>query len=145
VSEASASLAPSLEPGKVDACGILATADLTKVLGMATVLAKPMPGGGWVAGQCAWNGPTSGFFLSVGNDVSIDAAGDPGARDAKAKLAQFVSRSTDSKRVPGIGDGAAVTQNGIAAYKDGTYLEVTNLGLTEAQLIEVAKLVTAGL
>jgi hypothetical protein len=139
------SVAPSANAASVNACELLATADLTKVLGMAAVAPKPMPGGGWVAGQCAWNGPKSGFFLSVGSAASIATSGDTAAPDAKAKLAQYISRSGHAKKVAGIGDGAAVTPNGIAGYKGNTYLEVTNLGLTEAQLIEVAKLVTAQL
>lgn len=98
-----------------------------------------------MAGQCAWNGPKSGFFLSVGSAASIATSGDTAAPDAKAKLAMFVSRAAHPKEVAGIGDGAAVTPNSIAAYRGSTYFEVTNLGLTEAQLIAVAKLVTAHL
>ena len=49
------------------------------------------------------------------------------------------------KDVAGIGDGAVVSAIGIAAYRADTYLEVTNLGLTDDQLIEIARIVIARL
>jgi hypothetical protein len=132
--------------GSFDACALLATTAVTGILGKGTVVAKPMPGGGWVAGGCAWNGPTSGFFLSVGTAASIAAFGDPAAPTAKAKLAQFKKSAGGTvKDVAGIGDGAVVAASGLAAYKGGTYLEITNLGLIEDQLIEIAKLAVAKL
>ena len=93
-----------------------------------------MPHSGWVAGQCAWNGPSSGFFVSVGTAASLKASGDVAAPNAKTKLAQFKKQAgagTTTKVVTGIGDGAVLTATGLAAYKGGTYLQFTNLGLTE--------------
>jgi hypothetical protein len=106
-----------------------------------------MPSGGWVAEQCAWNGPTSGFFLSVGTTTSIMSFADPAAPNATVMLVQFTAQAGTStpKTESGIGDGAALTATGIAAYAGGTYVQVTNLGLTEVQLIEIAKLVVAQL
>jgi hypothetical protein len=134
---------PSAAAG-LDACALLTSAELSKILG-AGVQVKPMPSGGWVAGQCAWNGKGSGFFLSVGTAATIAAFGDPAAADAKAKLAQFKSATSTAKDVAGIGDAAAVTATGLAATSGGTYLEITNLGLTEKQLVSLAKLVVAKL
>lgn len=134
---------PSGNGASFDACALLTTAELAEILGDGGVQAKPMPSGGWVAGQCAWNGPASGFFLSVGTTASIAAFGDPAATDAKAKLAQFKSASDTRKDVAGIGDGAVVGSIGIAVYVDGTYLEITNLGLTEDQLVKIMKLAVA--
>jgi hypothetical protein len=131
--------------GSFDACALLTTAEVAKILGHGTVQAKPMPSSGWVAGQCAWNGPTSGFFLSVGTAASIAAFGDPAAPTAEAMLAAFKSAPGDRKDVTGIGDGAAAGTSGIAAYKGGIYLEITNLGFTGDQLIEIAKLAVAKL
>jgi hypothetical protein len=107
-----------------------------------------MPNGGWIAGQCAWNGPTSGFFLSIGTATSLKDFGDPAAPDAKAKLAQFKAQAgagNTPKDVPGIGDGAVLTAMGIAAYKGGTYVQVTNLGLTGEQLTKVLRLAASHL
>jgi hypothetical protein len=131
--------------GSFDACALLTTAEVAKILGHGAVQAKPVPNGGWVAGQCAWNGPTSGFLLSVGTAASITAFGDPAAPTAKAMLAQFESGPGSPKDVAGIGDGAAAGTSGIAAYKGGTYLEITNMGFTQDQLIAIAKLAIAKL
>ena len=106
---------------------------------------KPVPGGGWIAGQCAWNGPTSGFLISVGTAASIAASGDPATPDAKAKLAQFKKVSGTGRDIAGIGEGAVASPNGIAAYTGGTYLELTNLGLPDDKLIAIAKLAIAKL
>jgi hypothetical protein len=104
-----------------------------------------MPSSGWIASQCAWNGPGAGFFISVGTAESIAAAADPAAPDAAAKLALFKQQATGAKDVPGIGDGAVLTPGGIAATQGDTYLQITNLGLTEEQLIAIAKLAIAKL
>jgi hypothetical protein len=144
--EAAASVAPSGGEAGIDVCALLPTADLSKIMVGPPPVAKAMSRGGWVAGQCAWNGPTSGFFLSVGTAASITAFGDPAAADAKAKLAQFKKNAGGTaKDVAGIGDGAVATASGLAAYKGGTYLLITNLGLTEDQLVEIAKLAVAKL
>jgi hypothetical protein len=142
---ASSTPAPSGAAGSFDACALLTTAELAKILGTDAVQTNPMPAGGWLAGQCAWNGPASGFFIGVGTAASIAAAGDPAAPDAKAKLARFKATSVAAKAVAGIGDAAVASSNGIAAYRGDTYLEITNLGLTEDQLVKIAKLAVARL
>ena len=58
---------------------------------------------------------------------------------------QFKEQASGAKEVHGVGDGAALSGTGLAAYKGGTYVEVTNLGLTEDQLIQVAQLAVGGL
>jgi hypothetical protein len=140
-------LAPSFGGVGFEACALLTVAELSKIFGATAVQAKPMPSGGWVAGQCAWNGPTSGFFISVGTVASITAFGDPAAPTAKAKLDQFKQQAIGGapKEIPGIGDGAVLIATGIAAYKGGAYIQVANLGVTDDQLIEIAKLAVAKL
>ena len=142
---ASATPIPSGAGGSFDACALLTTAEVARILGAEAMQGKPVPGGGWIAGQCAWNGPSSGVLISVGTAASIAAFGDSATPDAKAKLAQFKKASGTPKDVAGIGEGAVSSPNGIAAYTGGTYLELTNLGLPDAQLIAIAKLAIAKL
>jgi hypothetical protein len=133
--------------GTFDACALLPGAALSKIVG-GTPRAAPMPSVGWMAGQCAWSSATSGFFLGIGTASSIQKASDPAAPDAKAKLAQFRQRAsgtTKPKDVAGIGDGAVLGTTGMAAYKDGMYLEVTRLKVTDDQLIKILKIAVANL
>jgi hypothetical protein len=142
-SSASSSLSPpaSGPVTTIDACSILTKDELTSAFGTDAVQTRPMPNTGWVAGQCAWNGPSSGFFIGIGTADSLADAGDPTVADAKSKLAQFKNQAAGGRatEVEGIGDGAIVTPAGIAAYKGGTYIQVTNLGLSNEQMIEVMK------
>ena len=141
------SAAPSSSGGGLDVCGLVTTSELSKIVG-AEVHATTLPSGGWIAGRCAWIGPTSSFFVSVGTATSIRTLADPAVPDAKAKLAAFkqsMSVTGSPKDVAGIGDGAVSATTGIAAYKAGSYFEVTNLGLSAGQLVEIAKLIAAKL
>ena len=132
---------PTPAPTPVAACGLLSGAEVAGILGVDTAVPRPMPAGGWIATQCAWSGPASGFFVGVGTKASLKAAADPGATDAKEKLAQFKAQAGDAaKNVSGVGDGAVLGPTGLAVRTGSTYLQITNLGLTEAQLIKVAKL-----
>ena len=130
--------------GVVDACALLSTSDLAGIVDGMVDAGRAMPSGGWIAGQCAWSAPTAGFELSVGTATSIAAFADAAAPDAKAQLAAF-SKAADGaggqpKDVAGIGDGAVLAASGIAAFKGDTYLEIMNLGLTDDQLVQIAKL-----
>ena len=127
-----------------EVCSLLKADELAQIFGVEGVRTRPMPSSGWVSGRCAWNGPSSGFFVSVGTAASF-AAGRPAVQDAKAKLAQFKQQASAPKDVAGIGDGAVLSAIGIAAYRGDAYLEVTNLGLTDDQLIEIARIVIARL
>jgi hypothetical protein len=142
------SAAPSSGGTGVDACALLPSAALSKIVGGDVPVANAMPSGGWMAGQCAWNSPTSSFIVSIGTATSIAKFGDPAAPDAKAKLTAFkqhASAAGTPKDVAGIGDGAVLGTSGMAAYVGGTYFEVTPLRLTGDQLIEIVKLVVAHL
>jgi len=140
---AGASAGPSAGPSgipdvtAIEACGLLTGAEIAKILGVAAVQPRPMPSSGWMVGQCAWNGPATGFFISLGTAASIEAFGDVTAPDAAAKLAQFKAQ-TGGKDEPGIGEGAALATTGLAAYKGGTYIQITSLGLTKRQLLKIA-------
>jgi hypothetical protein len=107
-----------------------------------------MPSASWIAGQCAWNTSMSSFFLSAGTASSIQRASDPAAPDAEAKLAEFQDRASaagETKSFPRIGDGAILGPMGMAASKNGFYVEVTKLKLTDDQLIKIVKLAVANL
>jgi hypothetical protein len=138
---------PSGAGGSFDPCALLTTAELSKILGDISVQGKALPSGGWMAGRCDWEGPAYGFVVIVGTAASFAAYGDPEASDARAEFALFKAASSTPKDVAGIGDGAVVSELGIAAYRGGTLLEITNYGggLTEDQLIEMAKLALARL
>ena len=130
-----------------DACSILSPEDLTILLGGSEPTPKPAPGGGWVAGQCAWSGPTAAFLISVGTRESIASVGNTKVADAKSKLAEFGERASatgGAQPIPGLGDGAIQAGGTVAAYKGDVYLEVLNLRLTDEQAIEVMKLAVAG-
>ena len=132
---------PSEGPTSLDVCALLSPADLATVLGRPGFAAKEMPHSGWIAGQCAWSGPGGGFFITVGTSASITTSGDDSAPDAKTMLAQFRQQASAPKDIADIGDGAVLGSLGMAAYKGGTFVQVTNLGLTEDQLTAIAKLV----
>lgn len=140
---------PASAQGSFDACALLSSSDLTRILKETVGVGRAMPSGGWVAGQCTWNTASSGFAISIGTAASIQAFGDSTAPDAKARLAVFMQQASGSgetpKEVAGIGDGAVLASSGMAAYKDTRYLEVLNLGLTDKQLIQIVKLAVARL
>ncbi len=118
-------------------------AEVAQIVGGPLPVAKALPGGGWVAGQCAWSSPTAAFLVSVGTAASIKSVGDPAVWGVASKLAEFEQRMAlrgESKAVPGIGESAIVAEAGMGAYKGDTYVEVTNLRLTENQMIEIVKL-----
>lgn len=151
------SLVPSTQPSQpsqtpvasatgYDACALLPMLLLSDVFGGKPAFPKAMPSGGWIAGQCAWSSESAGFFVKVATAASLKSFGDPAAPDAKAKLAAFrdsMSATGAPRDVAGLGDGAVIATSGIAAYKGDTYLEITNLGLTDEQLIQIAKLAVA--
>lgn len=149
----SASVAPSaLPPSGVgvgfDACTILPATELSQIIGGEIAITTAIPSGGWGAGQCAWNSPSSTFILRIGTAATITAFGDPTAPNAKAMLAVFKQRANaagTTKEVAETGDGAVLGTSGMAAYVGGTYLEVTRLRLTDEQLIEIMRLAVANL
>lgn len=128
------------DAGDDDACALLPQAELDAILGEPGT-ATPVPSGGWLAGQCAWSGPETGFFLSVGTEASISALEDPAEADAQAKLAAFTTRQADEVReINDVGDGAVAGPSGIAATVGSTYLELEVLSLTGEQPEQVMQL-----
>jgi hypothetical protein len=130
-----------------DACALMTPEAVSAIVGGPAPVAKPVPAGGWVAGQCAWSSPTAAFLISVGTPASIASVGDPTVHDAKGKLKEFerrVSATGGSTPVTGVGDGAFATDGSVAAAKGDVYLEVVGLRLTNEQSIEVMKLAVAG-
>jgi hypothetical protein len=117
-------------------------AEVAGIVGGSLPVAKAVPGGGWVAGQCAWSSSTAAFLVSVGTAASIESVGDPAVSGVSSKLAEFEQRmaSGDPEPVAGIGDAAIVAEAGMAAYKGDIYVEVTNLRLTKSQMIDIVKL-----
>lgn len=123
-----------------DACALLPEADLAQVLGEDAV-PQAIPSGGWIAGQCSWSGPTTGFLLSIGTEESITAFQDPAEADAEAKLAAFSGRQADAaQEIPDLGDGAVAGPSGVAARVGGTYLELELLSLSQEQALGVMRL-----
>ena len=126
-----------------DACGLMTATEVSRIVGGPLPVAKAVPGGGWVAGQCAWSSPSAAFLISVGTAASIQSVGDAGVSGVPSKLAEFEQRMAsggDPKPVTGIGEAAIVAESGMAAYKGDLYLEVVNLLLTEDQMIEIVEL-----
>lgn len=128
------------DAGDIDACALLPQAELDAILGEAGT-ATPVPGGGWVAGQCAWSGPETGFLLSIGTGSSIAASDNPAEADAAAKLAAFSTRQADEAReVPETGDEAVAGPSGVAARVGSTYLELEVLSLPDEQPEQIMQL-----
>jgi hypothetical protein len=120
----------------------LTPAEVSSIVGGSLPTSRQVPGGGWVAGQCAWSSSEAAFLLSVGTPASIKAVGDPGVLTAMDKLEEFAQRNATggaAKPFEGVGDGAIVAESGMAAYRGEFYLEVMNLRLTETQMIEIVK------
>jgi hypothetical protein len=135
------SQAPASEStAAADACALMTPADVSGIVGGPDPVAKPLPGGGWVASKCAWSSPLSSFLVSVGTSASL-AAFDPAVPDAKAKVADFKQNvsAAGAKDVAEIGDGAVLGSTGLAAYSGGTYIEILRLSLTDDQLVQIAK------
>jgi hypothetical protein len=122
-------------------------AEVSGIVGGPLPVAKAVPGGGWVAGQCAWSSPAAAFLVSVGTAGSIESVGDPSVSGVASKLAEFEQRMAsggDPKPVAGVGDAAIISESGMAAYKGDFYVEVINLRLTRDQMIEIVKLALGG-
>jgi hypothetical protein len=103
-----------------------------------------MPASGWVASQCAWNGPTASFFLSVGTADSIEAFGDASAPDPEGMLDAYREETSGEER-PDLADGAVLSSGGLALQQEDRYVEITRLRLSDDQLIAIGELVAAEL
>ncbi len=133
----------------LDACAVLSAAShqVEAIVGLR-LDSTTNSGGGWTLSDCVWNAARGSFIISVGNDDSFRAFGDPGAPDAKGRLAQFrteMSAAGPTRDLSDVGDGAVLAAGAMAAYKAGVYVEVQNLGLTDDQLTNVVKLLIEGL
>lgn len=103
---------------------------------------EELPAGGWVASQCSWRSPVSGFLVSVGTPESIEAFADPAVPNAEAKLADYKQRAVASggaRDLSEIGDGAVIGASGLATRIGGNYVEILRSTLSDEQLIEVAR------
>ncbi len=134
--------------GLASACDLTTAEEVSSVLGGPAPVPEVLPGGGWVASQCAWKSPTTGFMVSIGTPESISAFGDPKIADAASRLAEYGERMgspATAREMPGLGDAAILGPTGIAVSTDGIYVEILRQGLTDEQLVEVAKLVVGKL
>jgi hypothetical protein len=125
----------------LDVCALLDSAGIEQAIGPGFG-STPMPSSGWVAGQCAWNGPSAGFFVSIGTAASIEDSGNADLPDAKAKFLDFLEQAQGDEltTIPGLGDGAAREVGGAAAYVGDSYVQITNMGLTQDELTTVLAL-----
>ena len=141
--DSSAGEASTSASGGVDACALFSSAELAVIVG-GEIKGAEMLAGGWVVSACAWSGSTSSFILSAGTASSIQKFGDAAAPDIKAKLQQY-KQQVNGSDVVGIGDGAVLGANGMAAYKGSTYVELEKLRLTDTQLQKIMKLLVSRL
>jgi len=134
---------PSVGVGESSACGLLSADQLAAIFETANVVTRPMPATGWVSSQCAWNAPSGGFFVGIGDQASIEAMGDPTVTDAAALLEKFKSQAPGGtlEAVDEVGDGAAATEGAAAAIKGDKYIQVTSVGMNQSRLIEILGLI----
>ncbi len=133
---------PVVDVGDSSACRLLTSEQLAGIFETASVETRPMPAAGWALSQCAWNTTSGGFFVGIGDKASITAMGDPGVTDAGDLLEVFKTQAADGTvdAIEGIGEGAAATEEAVAAVQGDTYVQVTSVGTPRSRLIEVLSL-----
>ncbi len=144
---------PPPSPVAIDACSLMSNATVKRVLFAPPASKNSGNGRGWIADSCTWltaKGLPS-VTVNVGTPTSISAAGEVDAATLFAQERGNVGKpyGTKPRKISGVGDqavyGGKLDNGQIVFVKDGYFVQISGIAVTEDRLIIAAKAVASRL